>query len=83
LRDKKAIERFIQLTFITWTLILLIELENEPDQEMVKNKTIGESVDKIRRSGFIDLVKEVMGYFNLPCPEGGFLYEMQDICMKT
>ena len=83
LRDKKAIERFIQLTFVTWTLILLMELENEPDQEVVKNTTIGESVDKIRTSGFIDLVKEVMDYFNLPYPEGGLLCKMREIGMKT
>ncbi|MCD4736816.1 MAG: hypothetical protein K8R53_12290 [Bacteroidales bacterium] len=49
MRDKKAIKRFIQLTFITWTLILLIKLENEPDQEMVKNKTIGEVWIKLER----------------------------------
>jgi len=33
--------------------------------------------------GFIDLVKVVMDYFNLPYPEGGFLCKMQEIGMKT
>jgi hypothetical protein len=60
-----------------------MELENEPDQEAVKNKTIGEGVDKIRTSGFIDLVKEVMAYFNLPYPEGGLLCKMLEMGMKT
>lgn len=68
MRSKKAIERFIQLVFAVWTSLLLMELENEV--EGGKSKKIGRMMDKIRTSGVVDLIKEILDYFNLPHPDG-------------
>jgi len=65
MRSKKAIERFIQLVFAVWTALLLMELE-----EGVESKKIGRMMDKVRTSGVVDLIKEILDHFNLPHPDG-------------
>jgi hypothetical protein len=81
LRSKKAIERFIQLVFSIWTGLLLLELNNP--EENYRPKTIGEMVDEIRAEGMVDLVKNIMEYFNLPIPDGGLLYVLREMGIKT
>jgi SRSO17 transposase len=81
LRSKKAIERFIQLVFSIWTGLLLLELNNSEDN--YKPKTIGEMVDEIRAEGIVDFVKSIMEYFNLPIPDGGLLYLIREMGIKT
>jgi hypothetical protein len=81
LRSKKAIERFIQLVFSIWTGLLLLELNNP--EENYRPKTIGEMVDEIRAEGMVDLVKNIMDYFNLPIPDGGLLYVIREMGIKT
>ena len=81
LRSKKAIERFIQLVFSIWTGLLLLELNNP--EENYRPKTIGEMVDEIRAEGMVDLVKNIMEYFNLPIPDGGLLYVIREMGIKT
>lgn len=68
MRSKKAIERFIQLVFAVWTALLLMELENEANGG--RSEKIGGMVDKIRTSGVVDLIKEILDHFNLPHPDG-------------
>jgi Archaeal putative transposase ISC1217 len=81
LRSKRSIERFIQLVFAIWTGIRLLELEDlEPKK---RPKTIGEMVDRIRSESIIDLVRDVMEFFNLPVPEEGLLFRMRALGMKT
>jgi len=81
LRSKKAIERFIQLVFSIWTGLLILELNN-PDESR-KPKTIGEMVDEIRAEGIVELVKNILEYFNLPIPDGGLLYLIREMGIKT
>ena len=81
LRSKKAIERFIQLVFSIWTGLLLLELNNSEDN--YKPKTIGEMVDEIRAEGIVEFVKNIMEYFNLPIPDGGLLYLIREMGIKT
>jgi SRSO17 transposase len=81
LRSKKAIERFIQLVFSIWTGLLILELNN-PDENR-KPKTIGEMVDEIRAEGIVELVKNILEYFNLPIPDGGLLYLIREMGIKT
>jgi hypothetical protein len=81
LRSKKAIERFIQLVFSIWTGLLISELNNLDESR--KPKTIGEMVDEIRDEGIIELVKNILEYFNLPIPDGGLLYLIREMGIKT
>lgn len=82
LRSKRAIERFIQLVFAIWTGILLVELDNPPTGPR-KKKTIGELVDQVKSQAILDLMVDVMVYFNLPVPdESGLLYKLKALGLK-
>jgi len=61
--------------------LLLLELNNP--EENYRPKTIGEMVDEIRAEGMVDLVKNIMEYFNLPIPDGGLLYVLREMGIKT
>ena len=81
LRSKHAIERFIQLVFTIWTGILLVELDNPPDDQ--KKRTLGEMVGQIRAETILDLIVEVLVLLNLPIPdEGGLLEKLRAIGLK-
>jgi hypothetical protein len=55
------------------TLLLVLE----------KKKTLGEMVDQVRSQSILDLMVEVMEYFNLPVPgEGGLLYKLKAVDLK-
>jgi len=73
LRSKYAIERFIQLVFTIWTGILLVELDNPPDDQ--KKRTLGEMIGQIRADAILDLIKEVLITLNLPIPDDAGLVE--------
>jgi len=81
MRDKEAIERFIQIVFSVWTALLLIELENETEKD--KPKTIGKMVKQIKTSSTIDMIKEILDHFNLPNLEKGLLKKIQKMGYKT
>jgi hypothetical protein len=61
--------------------LLLLELNNSEDN--YKPKTIGEMVDEIRANGIVEFVKNIMEYFNLPIPDGGLLYLIREMGIKT
>lgn len=69
------------MTNAIWTGLLILELNN-PDESR-KPKTIGEMVDEIRVEGIIELVKNIREYFNLPIPDGGLLYLIREMGIKT
>ncbi|VUT28144.1 MAG: hypothetical protein SYNGOMJ08_00706 [Candidatus Syntrophoarchaeum sp. GoM_oil] len=60
----------------------IVHLENE-GREGDKAKTIGEKVDELKTSAIIDLIKEVLDYFNLPYPERRLLDKIQRMGFKT
>ncbi len=40
-------------------------------------------VDEIRAEGRVKVVKNIMVYFNRPIPDGGLLYLMREMGIKT
>ncbi|MDY6966125.1 MAG: hypothetical protein SVM80_09200, partial [Halobacteriota archaeon] len=68
---------FIQLVFTVWTALLSIELEKKTGQRGTNVKILGEEVDRIRTLGIIDLIKDVLDYFNLPYHEGMLLDKLR------
>jgi SRSO17 transposase len=78
LREKRAIERFIQMVFSVWTAIVLYELNNPPVERDQKNRTIGDMIDSIKAQAFIDAFIYVLEYFNLPVPDNGLLYLIKE-----
>ena len=60
----------------------MIELENWGDGFM-NVKTLGEMVDQIRISGIVDLVKEILDWFDLSYLEGRVLDRLQRIGFKS
>ncbi len=40
-------------------------------------------VDEIRANGIVEFVKNIMEYFNLPIPDGGLLYLIREMGIKT
>jgi len=40
-------------------------------------------VDEIRSEGIVELVKNILEYFNLPIPDGGLLYLIREMGIKT
>jgi len=82
LRSKYAIERFIQLVFTIWTGILLVELDNPPDDQ--KKRTLGEMIDQIRTEAILDLIKEVLVTLNQLIPDdAGFVEQLRAIGLKV
>jgi hypothetical protein len=72
----------MQLVFVIWTGILLVEIESPPSG--AKKKTLGEMVDQVRSESIVDLMVYVMECFNLPIPdEGGLLYKLKAIGLKV
>lgn len=73
MRNKRGIERFIQLVFLMWTLILLIELKGRIDFELLEMSKLSEMLEGIRVEVFIDMFKSILGFFGIPLPEGGVI----------
>ncbi|NQE05440.1 hypothetical protein C5S32_06180 [ANME-1 cluster archaeon GoMg1] len=44
---------------------------------------MGEKVKRIKTSGVIDLIKQVLDYFNLPYPDGELLDKIRRMGFKT
>ncbi len=60
----------------------MVELDNPPTGPR-KKKTIGELADQVKSQAILDLMVDVMVYFNLPVPdEGGLLYKLKAIGLK-
>jgi len=71
MRDKEGIERFIQVVFMVWTLLLILELKGEikPGKKV---RPLSERVEEMHFSGFFDLFMEVLKRMGMPLPrEGG------------
>lgn len=78
LREKRSIERFIQMVFSVWTAIVLYELKNPPVERNQQNRTIGDMIDSIKAQAFIDAFIYALRYFNLPVPDSGLLYLIKE-----
>lgn len=89
LRGKKAIERFIQMVFAIWTLILIYDLEHLPPKKkrksIVEVRTLSELIESVRTTAFIDMHKKVLKIFNIPIPakENGVLKILRRMGLKT
>jgi len=81
LRHKKAIERFIQLVFTIWTGLSLLEL-GKP-RKTNRLKTVGEMVLNIRAEAVMELIKYIIGQFNLSIPDRSLLHVLRDIGIKN
>lgn len=70
MRNKEGIERFIQVVFMVWTLLLILELKGEikPGKKI---KPLSERVDEMQCSGFFDLFMEVLKRLGIPLPREG------------
>lgn len=82
LRDKRSIERFIQLVFSVWTAILLWEIDNPPSEANSNSRTMGDMIDRVKMQAIGELFEYVITYFNLPVPEGGVLNTLKCLGMK-
>lgn len=82
LRDKRSIERFIQLVFSVWTAILLWEIDNPPSKADSNSRTMGDMIDRVKMQAIGELFEYVITYFNLPVPEGGVLNTLKCLGMK-
>lgn len=82
LRDKRSIERFIQLVFSVWTAILLWEIDNPPSKANSNSRTMGDMIDRVKMQAIGELFEYVITYFNLPVPEGGVLNTLKCLGMK-
>ena len=81
MRSKKAIERFIQMVFAMWTLLLISDLEAETTGD--KRVTMGERIEAIRATCFIDIFKYIIDVFNLPLPIEKMIDTLREFGYKT
>jgi hypothetical protein len=81
MRSKKAIERFIQMVFSMWTIILIIDLED--GFEGCDRVRISEKIEGIKTSCLIDLFKYVLDLFNIPYPEKKMVNKLRELGYKT
>jgi len=82
LRDKRSIERFIQLVFSVWTSILIWEMDNPPSNGSSKPRTMGAMIDQVKMQALGETFEYVMTYFNLPVPDGGLIYILKGLGLK-
>jgi len=81
MRSEKAIERFIQMVFAMWTLLLISDLEAETTGD--KRVTMGEKIEAIRATCFIDMFKYIIDVFNLPLPIEKMIDTLKEFGYKT
>ena len=73
MRDKKGIERFIQLVFLMWTMLLLIELRGKIDIDALEIPRLGEMLEGLRLEVFADMFSGVLVFFGYPLPMEGVI----------
>jgi hypothetical protein len=56
MRDKKAIERFMQLSFLAWTIILIAKVTGKDFKTVIKEMKLGEILDEIKLVYFIEML---------------------------
>lgn len=82
LRDKRSIERFIQVVFSVWTAILLWDLSNPPPKNGSNSRTMGDMIDRVKAQALAETFEYIMIYFNLPIPDGGLLHILKGLGLK-
>jgi len=82
LRDKRSIERFIQVVFSVCTAILLWDMKNPPSKNSSSSRTMGDMIDRVKAQALGETFEYIMIYFNLPVPDGGLLHILKDLGLK-
>lgn len=83
MRNKRGIERFIQLVFLMWTLILLMELKGKIDLEELEMPKLSEMLEGIRLNVYIDMFKGILEFFGIPLPRGGVISAFRSFGYKV
>ncbi|GCC10089.1 archaeal putative transposase [archaeon] len=64
IRDKKVIERFMQLSFLVWTIILIAEVTGKDFKTVIKEMKIGDILDEIKLVYFIEMLISLQHIFD-------------------
>lgn len=64
MRDKKAIERFMQLSFLAWTIILIAKVTGKDFKTVIKEMKLGEVLDEAKLLYFIEMLIALQHIFN-------------------
>lgn len=64
MRDKKAIERFMQLSFLAWTIILIAKVTGKDFKTVIKELKLGEILDEIKLVYFIEMLVGLQRVFD-------------------
>ncbi len=64
MRGKKAIERFMQLSFLAWTVILIAKVTGKNFKTVVKEMKLGEILDEIKLVYFIEMLISIQQIFD-------------------
>jgi len=77
MRDKRGIERFIQLVFLMWTMILLIELKGKIDIEALEIPKLGEMLEGLKTEVYADMFTSILEFLGYPIPFGGVIAALE------
>jgi hypothetical protein len=64
MRDKKAIERFMQLSFLAWTIILIANVTGRDFKTVVKEMKLGDILDETKLVYFIEMLVGLQHIFD-------------------
>ncbi len=64
MRDKRGIERFMQLTFLAWTIILVAKATGKDFQAVIKEMRLSEILEESRVLYFVEMLIAIRGIIN-------------------
>lgn len=64
MRDKKAIERFMQLSFLAWTIVLIAKVTGRDFKTIIKEMKLGEILDEAKLVYFIEMLVSLQHIFD-------------------
>lgn len=64
MRDKRAIERFMQLSFLAWTIILIAEVTGKHYGTVIKEMRLSEVLDDVKLLYFVEMLIAMQEVFD-------------------
>jgi len=79
IRDKRAIERFIQLSFLAWTIILIAKATGKDFKTVIREMKLSEILDEARLLYFVEMLIAIREIFNTSSSREELVEKLADL----
>ncbi len=80
--NKKGIERFMQLSFLAWTIVIIAKVTGKDFKTVIKEMKIGDILDEIKLVYFIEMLISLQHIFDSTSSKEELVERLADLLWK-